>query len=186
MKRRTFFLLLVVVVVGAIGVTVFVFVDKRGNSDRPRELAMTEVPPCELISKTDLKRLNVIARPDPGFDLEYSEEGTGCRFLPVYPEPTIELNEITNYGIDRWTDDDVGGGTYFEDVARIRGFRVIKVWTPGQKDNHDSSCRLYVDVADDQSLKVSIFDADRRASSPPVCEVTYQAAEAAMRTLTSR
>lgn len=184
MTRRRI-LLVAAVVVGAVAATVVVLVVGRDTSDRPRELAIDAVPSCQLISQADLARLDVIAEPIPGYTLEYGEEGTGCRFLSR-SGPDVELDVITNHGIDRWTSDDVGGGTTFEDTARIRGFRVVKVQTPGEKSFPEDFCRLYVDVADDQSLKVYLSEADRKKSDPPLCDVANQAAEAAMRTLTSK
>lgn len=184
MTKRRILLLTAVAATCAVAATVLAVVMGRGTSDRPRELAMTAVPPCELISQEDLLGLDVISRPDPGVDLELGEEGTGCRFF-ARDGTTIMLNEITNYGIDRWTDGDIDDTT-FDDVARISGFRVVKVWMSREKDRPDDECKVYIDVADDQSLKVSIIDADRRESSPPVCDVVYRSAEAAMRTLTSR
>lgn len=108
-----------------------------------------------------------------------------CRVQPR-GAPTIDMVEITNYGIDRWTEGDFANTT-FEDVARIRGFRVVKVLMLSDKvGDPDSGCRLYVDVADEQSLKVRLTEPDRTESDPPLCDVAYQYLEAAMRTLTSR
>ncbi len=54
------------------------------SSDRPRELSMDDVKPCELISGYDLQRLQVKAAPEPlsspgGLD----EEGAACRYRPL-------------------------------------------------------------------------------------------------------
>lgn len=192
-RQRKLFLLLAVVVVGAVVATVLVFVAGRDTSDRPREFAVTEVPVCDLISEADTERLDMIYPPVLfGYDLEYGEKGAGCGFH-TRSGPVVELNIITNYGIDRWIDGDVGRGTTFEDLERIRGFRVIKVRTPTEKRHPDDSCRLYIDIADGQSLKVSVLnsepgesDSDRAESAPPACEAAYKTAEVAMRTLTSK
>jgi hypothetical protein len=174
-------LFLVVAAVGVVAATVILVVG-RDTSDRPRELDMAAVPPCELISQEALLELNTTHLGDPDdVSSEFGEEGTGCRYF-VRDGATLNLKEVTNYGIDRWTDGDVRRTT-FEDVARIGGFRTVKVWHSAEQDRPDYVCRIYVDVADDQSLKVDMHDVDRRESSPPVCDVVYRAAEAAMRTL---
>ena len=182
-RRRTLFLLLMVVV--GVVVAAVVLVASRDTSDRPRELDMTAVPPCELISKADLRRLNTTHLGDRvDLNSEFGEEGPDCRFF-ARDGATIDLGVVTNHGVDRWTDGDGGRGRTAEDVARIERFRVIRVATRIEREiDPDEDCRIYVDVADDQSLKVFVHGVEPGSAS--ACDVAHRAAEAAMRTLIDR
>jgi uncharacterized protein DUF3558 len=171
-KRRRFWLLSAVVAVAVVGTVVVVVAND--HSDRPRELALTAVPPCELISTSDYERLGVALRPSPGLELAPGEEGTGCRFLP-HNGATVDLMEITEVDLG-WAD-----GT--EDFPRINGFPVVRAWTTSEEDSSYDPCRLYVDVADDEALKVYVKGVDAKKSDISSCDVAYQFAEAAMRTL---
>ncbi len=182
MTRRRILFFFAVVVVGVVVATVVLIVG-RETSDRPRALDMTAVPPCELISQEALLDLNTthLGMPDD-VSSEFGEEGTGCRFF-ARGGATINVKEVTNHGVDRWADGDVGVGGSSEDVVRIEGFRVMRVMTRIERElSPDSDCRIYVDVADDQSLKVSVSGGEREDSAP-ACDVAHRAAEAAMRTL---
>ncbi|GAB3504943.1 DUF3558 family protein [Amycolatopsis cihanbeyliensis] len=150
-------------------------------SNRPNELSMDDVKPCELISEHALQQLQVKAAPEPlsspgGLD----EEGAACRYRPLTHQ-LVTISKVTNHGIDRWTSGSFNGAT-FEEVAPIRGFPTIKVGRERERSGPHTGCALYTDVADDRSLKVDVSE-NHSEDQPVTCDTARQFADAAMKTL---
>lgn len=151
-----------------------------GSSDRPSELSLSDVKPCDLIPRSELEQLRVAGEPQsldapPGVDTE----GAACYYL-LRTDTNLTVNAITNHGIDRWIDGPFEDAR-FKDVPRIQGYRTIQVWYTHDRAEPHNTCRLYVDVAGGQSLKVQV-DANSE-DDPPTCETARQFAETAMQTL---
>ncbi len=152
-----------------------------GSSDRPREISMDDVKPCELVSRSDVDRVEIRAEPQSrdsvsGVDVD----GSTCYYNP-FNRSNVWVSGITNHGIGRWTN------SSFEDarsqeIARIQGFRAIKVWFDSDRPDPDHRCRVYVDVAGGQSLRVQV-DESFREEDPPTCTTARRFAEAAMKSL---
>ncbi|MHA6802148.1 DUF3558 family protein [Salinifilum ghardaiensis] len=151
------------------------------SSDRPRDISMDDVKPCELIDQPSVGQLQISQEAQkldsvPGIDTE----GNTC-FYSVDTGTTLYVSAITNHGIDRWTDppfDDARS----EESPRIRGHRAVKVWYDNERPDPDHECRTYVDVADGQSLRVRV-DRSFSEDDPPTCDTARQFAEAAMKGL---
>ncbi|SDP80595.1 Protein of unknown function [Actinopolyspora xinjiangensis] len=151
-----------------------------GSSDRPRELSLEDVRPCDLISRAELRDLRVESPPRPVSVVEGSdEEGTSCRYSPVYGG-TVSLAVVTNHGIDRWTNGSMASSRAVE-LPRVQGYRAIRLEYGESESGPHDSCTSYVDVASDQSLKVHV--SENSADDPPTCETARRFAGNAVRTL---
>ncbi|WP_083921664.1 DUF3558 family protein [Actinopolyspora halophila] len=158
----------------------FVLVSACG-SDRPEALSMDEVKPCELISQSDLKRFQVRAQPQSrGSVSGVGTEGSSCYYNPLNTN-SVRISAITNHGIDRWMNGSLEHSK-FKELSRIQGFRAIKVWQVPGGSGPDSNCKVYVDVAGGQSLRVQV-DRSFEKKDPPTCDTARRYAEAAMKTL---
>ena len=151
-----------------------------GSSDRPAELSLSDVKACELIPRSDFRKLHIVPEPQsldptPGVNTE----GSSCLYL-LRNGNSATLSAITNHGIDRWIDVS-SEDARFKDVPRIQGYRTIQVWFTYDTAAPHHTCRLFVDVADGQSLKVSV--GQNSEDDPPTCEAARQFAETAMHTL---
>lgn len=163
-------------VLGALGLTA------GCGSDRPQDLALDEVKPCDLISRSDLSVLKVEAEPQPVEVIPgANEEGTSCSYTQRSGTPVF-LGAVTNYGIDRWTSGSQENSNA-TDLPRIHGYRTIKVGIKGIPSGPHGSCTLYVDVASGQSLKVEV--GDNLDKEPPTCETAQRFAKSAMASLTT-
>lgn len=152
-----------------------------GSSDRPRELSMDDVKPCELVAPYDIHRLEIRAEPQPHDSVSgVGTEGRTCYYNP-YNGSSVYVSTITNHGIDRWMD-----GTFehseFQEIPRIQGFRAIEVWQGDEHPGPDDRCEIYVDVADGQSLRVEA-ETSFEDEDPPTCDTARQFAEVAMESL---
>ncbi|PRW62792.1 DUF3558 family protein [Actinopolyspora mortivallis] len=152
-----------------------------GSSDRPRELSVSDVKPCELINGDSVQGMRITQEVQklgsaPGVDTE----GNTC-FYRLRNGNTLYVTIITNHGIGRWTNPPFDRARS-EEVPRIQGFRTIKVWYETESPKPDNKCRIYVDVADGQSLRVEV-DRSYSDEDPPTCTTARGFAEAAMKTL---
>ncbi|WP_216214134.1 DUF3558 domain-containing protein [Amycolatopsis aidingensis] len=83
--------------------------------------------------------------------------------------------------MDRWTSGSFNGAT-FEEVAPVHGFPTIKVGRERERSGPNTGCTLYIDVADDQSLRVEVGE-NYSEEQPVTCDTARQFADAAMKTL---
>lgn len=154
-----------------------------GSGDRPAELAVDGVQPCELIDAQTLSGLQVTAEPSPNPVVEGSgEEGSSCDYRPQYGG-TVTVSVVTNNGIDRWTGSGEGETTGIE-LPRVEGYRAIRLSGPSYEPGPHGMCTLYVDVADGQSLRAEAGPTD--ADAPPSCDISRRFAEAAVASLAQR
>ena len=150
-----------------------------GSSDRPAELSLDDVKPCNLISRQTLDTLQVTTDPLPDPLVPGSgEEGSSCFYQPRYGG-TVIVSVVTNQGIDHWTDS--SGDTKGIDRPRIQGYRTIRLTGPSYESGSHAMCTLYVDVADGQSLRAEA--GPNGDGDPPSCEISRQFAEAAVASL---
>lgn len=154
-----------------------------GSSDRPSELSLSDVEPCGLIPRSALEQLHATVEPQP-FDSPpgINTEGVSCFYL-LRTGTSVTVSAITNHGIGRWIDSSFEDAR-FKDVPRIQGYRTIQVWYTYDRAEPHNTCRLYVDVADGQSLKVQV--SANAEDDPPTCDTARQFAETAMQTLVNQ
>lgn len=164
-----------------------------GSSDRPEDLSLSEVKPCQLIMQSRYKTLNITRGPiliDSDFGV--GTKGSSCKYLLVYPSKdpvgvntnaAVKLTAITNEGV-HWKVDEASDSSNFDykNISSINGYRAVRVWSTYQSPGPNTDCTLYVDVADEQMLRVNA-----RMSSgdddPPTCDTARQFAKVALKTL---
>ncbi|WP_438388771.1 DUF3558 family protein [Actinopolyspora saharensis] len=158
----------------------FVLVSGCG-SDRPAELSVDEVKPCELIPQSDHQRLRIAVEPQSLDTVSgVGTEGRTCAYT-TNTGNSVYVSTITNHGIDRWTSGEFEHSK-FKELSRIQGFRAIKVWQVPGGSGPDSKCKIYIDVAGGQSLRVQVgMTSDEE--DPPTCDTARRFAETAMKTL---
>lgn len=152
------------------------------GSDRPQDVALDDVKPCDLISSSNLSALQVAAQPQSldgiaGAD----EEVISCSYRQRNGTP-VYVGAVTNHGVDRWTNGSQESSMP-TDLPRIQGYRTIKVELRDFPSGPHDTCTLYVDVAGDQSLKVEVRG--NSENDPPTCETAHRFAKSAMASLTA-
>ncbi|WP_092525277.1 DUF3558 family protein [Actinopolyspora saharensis] len=158
----------------------FVLVSGCG-SDRPAELSVDEVKPCELIPQSAHQQLQVRLAPQSVDSVpEVDTEGDTCYYSP-HERSNVWVSAITNHGIDRWVDPPFDHA-HSEEVSRIQGYRTMKVWLDSERPDPNHQCRIYVDVASGQSLRVKVDESSEK-EDPPTCTTARRYAELAMKTL---
>ncbi|WP_347567475.1 DUF3558 family protein [Actinopolyspora sp. BKK1] len=158
----------------------FVLVSGCG-SDRPAELSVDEVKPCELIPQSAHQRLRIAVETQKLDSVEgIDTEGSTCAYR-TNTGNSVYVSTITNHGIDRWMDPPFES-SHSEEVSRIQGYRTVKVWHDSERPDPNHQCRIYVDVAGGQSLRVQVgMTSDEE--DPPTCDTARRFAETAMGTL---
>ncbi|MHA6800922.1 DUF3558 family protein [Bounagaea algeriensis] len=152
-----------------------------GSSDRPRELSLDDVDACNLVSRSDFAELGVNAEPLSIDVVEgANKEGTTCEYSPQ--SATVSVAAVTNQGIERWTNGSMESFTA-TDVPRIQGYRTVQVQVADVPSGPHDMCTLYVDAAENQSVKVAA--GPNSEGDPPTCETARQFAGAAISTLSA-
>lgn len=160
-----------------------------GSSDRPHELPVSDVQPCKLISSAALRDLPAASGPHlvkdvvEGGDLD----GSTCKYPLSFDDDStrsdneVAISTVTNHGVD-WQVDGPHEHRSVSDVSDVGGFHTVRVWRGDSDPGEDDECELYVDVAEDQALRVHVdesFDDDQ----PPTCETATQFATQAVKGL---
>lgn len=174
MNKR--FSLLVLIILALVGLAA-----GCGSSDRPRDLSLDDVRPCDLIDSSELTELRVKAEPSPIPVVEGADEdGSSCQYRPLYGG-IVSVSVVTNHGIDRWTNGSMESSKAI-DLARIQGYRTIRKASKADlPDDPRDMCTVYVDVAGGQSLRA--ITGPNGEAEPPTCDVARQFADAAVTTL---
>ncbi|NHD16201.1 MULTISPECIES: DUF3558 family protein [unclassified Actinopolyspora] len=151
------------------------------GSDRPAELSVDEVKPCELIPQSAHQRLRIAVEPQSLDTVSgVGTEGRTCAHT-TNTGNSVYVSTITNHGIGRWVDPSFEH-VRSEEAPRIQGYRTVKVWRDSERPDPDSKCKVYVDVAGGQSLRVQVgMTSDEE--DPPTCDTARRFAETAMGTL---
>jgi|GEM_PF-6797892 len=160
-----------------------------GSSDRPREIAVSDVQPCQLLSTPELRELPTISGPHLVEDLVDvgGLEGSTCQYPvafgddPAGADNTVEINTITNHGV-QWQVDGPYEHRTVEEVDDISGFRTIRVWRGDGARRAGDACTLYLDVAEKQALRVHIGESES-ADDPATCDTAREFATRALKGL---
>ena len=150
------------------------------TSDRPRELSLDNVQPCNLVSGNTLSNLAVIAKPEPLSSVAgVDTKGASCYYSPR-SSGEFNIAAITNQGTDRWTE---GSMESFESINQrpVHGYPTIKVEQVNHSYGPHDDCELYVDVASGQSLRVDA--SENYEPDLPTCDIARRLAEDAVNSL---
>lgn len=168
----------------AIGVTA-----ACGSSDRPEEIAVDDVQPCQLISSEELQELPSVNGPHLLADIVDGGglEGSTCKYPvafgtnPSGVDNNVEVSTITNHGVDWQVDGPFESRTVTE-VSDVRDFHTVRVWRGEGTPDKNDACSLYVDVAEEQALRVQV-DESHDEDDPATCRTARGFAAAAIKGL---
>lgn len=140
------------------------------TSKRPRGIDLTGKDPCAQISQTDWPAFGIEGPGKPSDHPDF--DSPQCYYSGV---GIVAL--LVTTGIEEWTttkyDADI------EEVEPIDGYPTLTV-----ASNIDrQTCWAVVDVADGQSLMATTSSDPNEPNSPERCDLAYQLAESAMKTL---
>jgi hypothetical protein len=140
------------------------------SNERPRDINLEDKDPCGLISQADW----------PKFEIKHAGESSEH---PDFRSPQCYYSGVGNValvmtdGIEIWTEDTFNAE--IEDAEPIDGFPTITVASNVSR----RTCLAVVDVADGQFLMTTVSPDPNDPSKPERCDLAYQLAESAMKTL---
>lgn len=146
---------------------------------RPREMRLDDVHPCEVLSAQQLSTLGVSK---PRFTPATNTRGATCQWAHSPEEPldayTAEVD--TQSGIEATFDNPRGTR-----ATTIAGFPAVE--TQGFHSPANSNCGLVVDIAHAQTLNISYdYNGAMPSTREMACTKARAAAELAMQTLLQR
>jgi hypothetical protein len=144
---------------------------------RPRNVPLTGVDPCSLLSSTQQAKLGV----DPGVpgqpDVNWHDPQCGFQLTDPGTLPSYNVQTVTNAGIQFWLNPLLANNTK---PASIGGFPAVDVTS---KATVATGCQTVVSVADGQMLIVQFDFPPTGMTAAQSCADTEQVAGAAIATL---
>jgi hypothetical protein len=142
------------------------------SSERPREINLEGKDPCGLIPQTDWPKFDIER---PGKPSEHPDFKSPQCYYSGDRAGNVAL--VVTAGIEIWTEKTYNAE--IKNVEPIDGFPTITV-----ASNIDRrTCWAVVDVADGQFLMTTVSPNPNDPSNPERCDLAYQMAESAMKTL---
>jgi hypothetical protein len=139
------------------------------SSERPREIDLNGKDPC-VIPQADWSKFGIER---PGKPSEHPDfKSPDCYYSGIG-----NVTLVVTAGIDIWTEDKYNA--QIRDVEPIDGFHTITVASNVDRQ----ACWAVVDVADGQFLMALAAPDPNDPSNPERCDLAYQLAESAMKTL---
>ncbi len=142
----------------------------KPSSARPREINLDGKNACGLIPQADWPKFG-IGRPGKQSE-EPNFKSPNCYYSSV-GDVTLVVTE----GVDAWQERTQN--VEISDAKAIDAFPTITIWN--KADEH--SCYTAVDVADGQYLLTTAMSIEVNANRTATCDLAYQLAESAMKTL---
>lgn len=144
--------------------------------DRPADLPVAGVDPCELFDSAALKRLEISRQPRPG-----SADGARtCTLSQQQSEPMYDLlvAAVPDAGVEAWiTGRKARPGAVTATPVTVAGFPAVLV----QPDGPAVECEVVVGVAQGQSVQVRFGTGYRgEIDQQQACELSERAAAAAV------
>ena len=144
---------------------------------RPRNLSLTGLSPCSILTKSQRTALSLDDTPTPYVDTEF-DKAPACTIRGIESGTVARLALVTSMGVDVWLDSTAQVDAHSITVA---GWPALVVRTPGL----DDACNVEVDTADEQFLDVMFRDG---GNTPPIpqdtlCQGAQRVAEAAVTSL---
>ena len=141
------------------------------SDERPREIDLNGRDPCGLIPQTDWARFNIER---PGQAGENPNFGSPECYYPG-TDAGFSITLVVTENITAWNSRDVT----IENAEPIEGFPAITM----ANNIDDRACYGAVDVADRQYLLTTATPDPRDPDQPEKCDLAYQLAQSAMKTL---
>lgn len=144
---------------------------------RPRNLSLTSVDPCTILTPEQRASLSLDAAPEPYLDTRF-DKARACSVRGIGSGTVVRLALVTTMGVDVWLSDEAQVDAK---PVIIDDFPALVVRTPGL----DDACNVEIDVADNQFLDVMFRDG---GNNPPIpqdtlCLGAQRVAEAAVHSL---
>lgn len=139
-------------------------------NERPREIDLDGKDPCALIPQADWPKFDI---EQPGKQSEEPNLKSARCFYPGVGDLTLVVTE----GIEAWEERD--RDAEITDTEPIEGFPAITIWNEVDR----RSCYTGVDVADGQYLLTAALSVNADIDKAESCDLAYQLAESAMKTL---
>ncbi|MDQ3578857.1 MAG: DUF3558 domain-containing protein [Actinomycetota bacterium] len=148
---------------------------------RPKDLDISSVAPCSLITKAKLDEWKAVREPRP-------RTTTGQRKAPACVFELGEGNSAysvtmvldANEGIEAWL---TGKRTVDAKLVSVDGYPAVHYWPSGPEGSPSVLCNTTVGVADGQQLSVEQPGPRRGLSQDELCADTDRVALAALTTL---
>jgi hypothetical protein len=142
------------------------------SNERPREINLQGKDPCGLIPQADWPKFDI---EQPGEPSEHPDFKSPQCYYAGDRAGNVAL--VVTEGIEIWTEDTYNAE--IRDAAPIDGFPTITV-----ASNIDrQACWAVVDVSDGQFLMATADPDPDDSDNPERCDLAYQLAESAMKTL---
>jgi hypothetical protein len=142
----------------------------ESSNNRPRDITLDDKDPCGLITQADWPKFGIKG---PG---ERSEEPT-LKSPHCYYSGAGDVTLVVTEGIEAWTEGN--RSLKIDAVEPIEGFPTITM----ANNAGGRTCLAAVDVADGQYLLTTATPNPNDPNEPEKCDLAYQLAESAMKTL---
>jgi hypothetical protein len=141
------------------------------SSERPRDISLDGKAPCELIPQADWPRFHIERPGQVGENPNF--KSPQC----YYPgtDAGFNITLVVSEGVEAWA----GRNVKIENVEPIEGFPT----TTMENNVDERACYAAVDVADGQYLLTTATPDPNDPDQPKKCDLAYQLAESAMKTL---
>ncbi|MFB9906075.1 DUF3558 domain-containing protein [Allokutzneria oryzae] len=154
--------------------------DTPPTVQRPRDLPLDKVDPCQLLTSEQQRTFAIDAPGRPATSTMF-ENGSVCNYSAWADRSGLSFTLIKNAGIDFFAKKNINAELRDLDII---GFRAREMFTP-LASHLDPFCTIVVDVAKGQVLH-TMFDKSidkERLTREQVCAKAKQGAEAAVTTL---
>jgi Protein of unknown function (DUF3558) len=141
-------------------------------NERPRDINLDGKDPCGLIPQADWPKFDIER---PGKPSEHPDFKSPHCYYSGDRAGSVTL--VVTAGIEIWTEETYNAE--IETVEPIDGFPTITV----ASNINRRACWAAVDVADGQFLMATAMPNPNEPNSPERCDLAYQLAESAMKTL---
>jgi hypothetical protein len=142
------------------------------SSERPQEIDLNGKDPCALIPQSDWPKFGIER---PGEPSEHPDFKSPQCYYSGDRAGNVAL--VVTAGAEIWTEDKYNAE--IKDANPIDGFTTITVASNVDK----RACLAVVDVADGQFLLTTATPNPSEPGTPERCDLAYQLAESAMKTL---
>jgi uncharacterized protein with FMN-binding domain len=152
------------------------------SSTRPREVKLSGVNPCELLSQNQLQGFAVDKPPRAGKDTTF--QSATCDFLSGATNTSLRVTPVMTVGIDHFAPGKVTGNVR---PRVVQGFPAYENHIDGASAGNDF-CSVTVDVANGQVLDTMFGEQSSKQpmTKEAVCQKANELADAAMTTLLAR
>jgi hypothetical protein len=155
------------------------------SSPRPRDIDISGIPPCELLTDAQRAELGLDGEPGPYTSRDaLFGDARSCtiRRLDAQPAVTLGISMVVEYGIERFAEPGVVDG-----VERIEVLGYPAVLSPPPASMPDN-CLVAIDVAPGQMVGVLLSDGGnaRPIRLEQLCAEVPRFAESVMTTLVAR